>query len=438
MRGKLNLFQATMLRWRELHPYNAVHVAEVGQALEPARLKAGIAALLESAGLTNLVLARRARFEYRGGAAAVEVTILAGGDDARRVTEQEIERQLNLPFATEGVFLPFRFFAIDAGGTFHLGLAYDHFIAGGDSIAVLLGKIVDSYRADGAVAPWTPRLYPHTYTRLFLRHASDVVRGLRRLPALVGGCRRSLRAPCHAGRDASNAFVSQRIAAAEVAALVATARQWGVTRNDLALAMLLLALATVGPRRTMAQRRRELGVAAIVNVRGEFEADATDTFGQFLASLRVSHPVPPGVALRELAQAIHADTTRIKTEKLYLQTLLALGGVGIAWRFLGADRRPCFLAKHYPLWAGVTGLDVDALWPSPRGLGPRPEYLRAVPTGPLAPIVFAITTFGGVMQIGVSFRRTDVSRELAAALAAEFLRHIRLLREQAGHSATAQ
>jgi hypothetical protein len=436
MRGKLNLFQATMLRWRELHPYNAVHVVEVGQALEPARLKARIAALLESAGLTNLVLARRGRFEYRGGAAAADVLILAAGDDPRRVTEQEIERQLNLPFAPEGAFLPFRFFAIDAGGTFLLGLAYDHFIAGGDSIAVLLGKIVASYCADGpaAVAAWTPRLYPHTYTRLFLRHAGDVVRGLRRLPALAASCRRSLRAPCHAGRDASNAFISQRIAAAEVAALAATAKLWGVTRNDLFLAMLLLALAAVRPQRNMAQRRRELGVAAIVNVRGEFEADATDTFGQFLASLRVAHAVPLGMALRELAQAIHADTTRIKTEKLYLQTLLALGGVGFAWRFLGADRRPCYLAKHYPLWAGVTGLDVDALWPRPRDPGLLPEYLRAVPTGPLAPIVFAITTFGGVMQIGVSFRRADVSRELAAALAAEFLRHVRLLREQSQRS----
>ena len=27
MRGALNLFQATMLRWRSRHPYNAVHAA---------------------------------------------------------------------------------------------------------------------------------------------------------------------------------------------------------------------------------------------------------------------------------------------------------------------------------------------------------------------------------------------------------------------------
>ena len=127
----------------------------------------------------------------------------------------------------------------------------------------------------------------------------------------------------------------------------------------------------------------------------------------------------------ELAQAIHAETTRIKSEKLYLQTLLALGEVAILWRFLRADRRRCFFAKHYPIWAGVSSLDVGARAPS--GGEAVTEYLRAVPPGPMAPIVFAITTLDGVIELGVSFRRADVSRELAAGLLAEFLRHIRSL-----------
>ena len=34
MRGRLNLFQVAMLRWREFHPYNAVHVVELAQPLD--------------------------------------------------------------------------------------------------------------------------------------------------------------------------------------------------------------------------------------------------------------------------------------------------------------------------------------------------------------------------------------------------------------------
>jgi hypothetical protein len=112
-----------------------------------------------------------------------------------------------------------------------------------------------------------------------------------------------------------------------------------------------------------------------------------------------------------------------------------LGAVGVAWRLLRADRRPCFLAKHYPLWAGVTGLDVDALWRAPHAGDAVLGYLRAVPTGPLAPIVFAITTFGGAMQLGVSFRRADVSGELATSVATEFLRQIHLLGDAAAQDA---
>jgi len=430
MQGRLNLFQATMLRWRELHPYNAVHVVTVGSALEPSRLRTRIESRLETARLTGLVLdRRRRRFDYRGGPAAIELTVLAGGDDPLHVAEREIERQLNLPFPRDGAFMPFRFFAVEAGGAFHLGLAYDHFIAGGDSIAILLDKVVESYRSEASAAapPWTPRRYPSTYARLFLRHAGFAILGLRRMPSLIASCRRSYRAPCHADREATIAFLSRRVAAADFAALVRATRDWGVTLNDLFLAMLLLALAPLARGRNQAHHRRELAAASIMNVRGEFERDANDTFGQFLASLRVSHPVPPGIDLRDLTQEIHAETARIKAEKLYLQTLLALGWAGFAWRFLRPDHRRCFLAKHYAIWAGVTNLNADPLCPALRDAGPGTEYLRAVPTGPLAPIVFAITTFGGIMQIGVSFRAADVGRELAESVATEFLRCVRSL-----------
>ena len=120
------------------------------------------------------------------------------------------------------------------------------------------------------------------------------------------------------------------------------------------------------------------------------------------------------------------QTARIKAHKLYLQTLLALGWVAFAWRFLGPDRRQCFLAKHYPIWAGITSLNIDSLWVDPRAGAPA-EYLRAVPTGPLAPMVVAATTLGGVLQLGFSFRAADISRDTVQRVADEFIRHIEAL-----------
>ncbi|HEX5864509.1 MAG TPA: hypothetical protein VF014_09705, partial [Casimicrobiaceae bacterium] len=166
---------------------------------------------------------------------------------------------------------------------------------------------------------------------------------------------------------------------------------------------------------------------SIVNLRREFEASAGETFGQFLASLRVSHPVPPGMGLAQLTREIHVQTARIKEHKFYLQTLLALGWVALAWRFLGPEKRQCFLARQYPIWAGVTNLNIDSLWASPRAGAPPPEYLRAVPTGPLAPLVVAATTLGGVLQLGFTFRAADISRDTVQRVAAEFIRCIESL-----------
>ena len=424
MRGRLNLFQATMLRWRDLYPYAAVHMVRVQRPCEPQRLRDKIEELLESAGLTGLVLDRqRARFEFRGGPAAIDLRLLRG-ESTHGMAEAEIERQLNTAFPLEGRFSPFRFFAVDRGASFDLGLAYDHFLAGGDSIAVLLGHCVDAYCTEGpgAATSWTPGLYPPTYRRLFLRRLASVARGLAHLPSLAKSCRRSWRAPCHGDRDARNAFLCFRVDPARLEALRRTARSWQVTIGDLFLAMLLSALDPITSERRTAERRSELAVASIVNLRGEFASAADASFGQFLSSLRFSHPVPAAMSLRELAAEIHVETTRVRTRRLYLQTLLALGAAGLGWRFLSTEQRRGFLAKHYPIWAGVSAVLVDPLWEGIRRPVPASEYLRAVSTGPLAPIVLAITTLGDALWVGVTFRTADVTRTTAEAVTQNFQR----------------
>ena len=52
--GRFNLFQRMMLRWRELHPYNPVHVVHVPQALDAGRLGACIRERVEALGLHRM------------------------------------------------------------------------------------------------------------------------------------------------------------------------------------------------------------------------------------------------------------------------------------------------------------------------------------------------------------------------------------------------
>jgi len=427
LRGRLNLFQAMVLRWRDLHPYVAVHMVGVAHRLESARLREHLGERLEAAGLARIEIDRESkRYEFRPGPAAIDLTVLTGGDDPREVARAEIERQLNGAFPRDGLFTPFRFFAVDAGTHFDLGIAYDHFVAGGDSIAVLLERLVDGYvPAMRGSAAWSPRRYPRTYRRLFLRDLGYALRGFGRVRAMAASCRRSMRAPCSIDQPATNGFLAFRVSEDDFSALLRTAKSWRVTLNDVVLAMLLRALAAVVTRGS--GQRNEIGVASIVNLRSEFESDANETFGLFLASLRIAHPVPEGIGLQRLAEEVHAQTERIKKEKLYLQTLVGLGWTAMMWSFLTPERRRRLLAKHYPIWAGVTGLNIDPLWSENGPAAASLDYVRAVPTGPLAPLAFAITTFRGVMQVGVSHRVDDVSTETARRIANGLADQIRSL-----------
>jgi len=428
--GRLNLFQATMLDWRDLHPYNAVHAVRIEQPLDAEALTRAIDAELSRAGLAGLFLdRRRCRYAWRGGAARVAVEVIAPGDDWQATLAQAFERHLNAPFPRDGALDPFRFFAMPAGDgadAFFAGLAYDHFIAGGDSIVALLDAIAARYRGTPTGAS-ALQLYPRTHGRLFARHPLRFARGLARLPELARSCRRTIRPRYRSLEEAHNGFTFFWLTPAQYHALRGAAKRFGVTLNDALLALLLLAQDHAMPNRDMAKRRHELAVASIINLRGAHGEDARATFGQFLSSFRVSHSVPRGITLEELAVDVHHATARIKREKLFLTTLFAMGVDRLIGRLQTPRQRMGIYAKNYPVGAGVSSLNVDALWHQ-AGAGSAPMYVRGVPTGPLSPIVVSVTTSGERMCVGISYRTSAVSHEEATALGHDLVTRIEALR----------
>lgn len=418
MKGRLNVFQATMLRWKALHPYNAVHVVRIEQPLDGARLREAIRNMLEAAGLTHLTLDdKRMQFEYAGGPVTPALEVRATPTDEASAIAAEIERQLNLPFRANGYLEPLRFFAFPAAGGFIFGLGYDHLIAGGDSIVLMIRDIVRRY-SDESASPPPQVLYPRTPPRAVLRNALAIVRGAGRIPSMVASLRSTLRPRLTNPADGYNGYASFRLAPREFQALLATTKQWGVTLNDMLLALLLLALDPMTRERRDEPRRKQLAVASIMNLRRDLAGDARTTFGQFLGSFRVSHPVPSGISLKDLAQDVHRDTSRIKSRRLYLHILLAMRMNGWLWRLYSRPQQQKLYAKSYPVWAGVTTVNVNALWERKPGSDP-PEYFRGVSTGPLSPLVVAVTTSGDTLHAGISYRTTAFDAAKIATLWAD-------------------
>jgi hypothetical protein len=77
-------------------------------------------------------------------------------------------------------------------------------------------------------------------------------------------------------------------------------------------------------------------------------------------------------------------------------------------------------AKYYPLWGGVTNMHLDALWKPQEGERPL-DYFRAGSTGPVTPLVLAVTTVNDTVTIGISYRSTVFSTADMELLKNDFL-----------------
>jgi hypothetical protein len=475
MTGRLNQFQKTMLQWNELHPYNAVHFVRMTGPTDLARLCHAIDKTLERRGVARLTLSRdQGTFSYQGGPASLDISIISGGNDPQQALTSEIERQLNTPFVLVGPFLPFRFFVLPDTESFTVGLVYFHAIADAEAVVQLLKEIVATYEGlsgnpalgrsreaspqtsspplsttnsqpidpnlltstapiyrahteaeNAARAVSTPGLYPPRYDNLLRHYPGVLARRLAALPRFVRNMRCSNRPRFQDPNDFKIGFRFFSLSEGNLSTLQRASKSWDVTVHDLFLTLLLKGVASMAPERARARRRKEFSVGSIVNIRKDLGMDGTHAFGLFLGSFVVTHPVPAGICARELAGDIRRQTARIKSGRLYLGTPLELATVRLALSFFSTAGMRKFYQKHYPLWGGITNMNLNALWPQQDGELQFLDYARAVSTGPATPLVLSATTVGRRVCVGVSYRTTVFSDEMIVRFTACFFDGLR-------------
>jgi len=428
MKDKLHIFQRTMLLWNRIHPYNAVHVIRIPQPLDLPRLKNIIQKQLEIYHLTGLALDKKQkRFSYKGGAVAVNVKIIEEQNKISAALDNEIAIQLNTSFPTDNVITPFRFFVVREGSFFYLGLVYLHFVSSADSIVYLLQSIFNKYMnknsADIALS------LQHYY--LNLRHILTfnmryLIGWLLTLPSYIADVRRSFR-PSYPDIDNHHiSFSHFSIEPPQFRALVKASKRWGVTLNDIFLALLLLSISPFASNRLTSPRRKKISVASVVNIRKELPLGIQRPFGLYLGSFMVSHNVPKGITLDHLAKDIHEQTVKIKRQKLYLRSLIEQMLALTLIPLFSQKRQRKFYAKYYPLWGGISNINLNTLWD--RSIEETPfDYLRAVSTGPVAPLVFSLTTVNETVKVGVSLRDTVFSGTDCEKIIREISNYIRTI-----------
>lgn len=401
--GRYNQFQRTMLHWSSLHPYNAVHVVRIEGTIDPDRYEESLNHVLDLSGLANLTIdQKRGIFSYRGGNPACVPRLIAGNSDPLPALYQEMTRQLNEPFAFEGPFTPFRFFLLTSAGESFVGMTYFHAVADAESITRLLLEIVracfdasPSQIRDETLRPRGDGRLPTGSHLATLRRSWAAITRIRSM-------RKSYRPPRCGVTDFHNEFFSVSLDKEQTAALLATAREWGLTVNDLCLAALLLAISPVAPEGSRG-RRPKLSVGCVVNLRGDLTLRKRNFFGLFLGSFAVSHVVPEGISLRLLANSVREQTLAIKEQKLYFASAMEFLISRFMFERMTREKQCNFYRKSYPLWGSITNMKMDGLCKN-FDVAPIRDYYRAVSAGPAMPLVIAVTGVEGHLNFGASYR----------------------------------
>ena len=158
-------------------------------------------------------------------------------------------------------------------------------------------------------------------------------------------------------------------------------------------------------------------------------AESRGTMGLFLGSFVVTHEVPDGIPLRQLARDIWQQTSAIKRQKLYLGTPLDLRFANFMFNLFSPRRQKKFYPKHYPLMGGITNMNLNSLWE--QGNGAPLDYFRGVSTGPVTPLALSVTTFGDRANLGLSYRKTVFSKLDIEKLRDRFMEHLQETRRAA-------
>src|SRR6266850_3565536 len=424
--GKLNSFQKTMLQWNELHPYNAVHVVRIPQSFDISRLGKVINGTLQRLGLTRLTVdARQGIYRYYDETFDCAIQTIDGHESSRARLQTEIERQLNTRFVLDGPFCPFRFFVVPEGDSFFLGNVYFHPVADAESVVRLMKRLVESYRQNAEPNPIASlELYPARHDLLHRQSPALLARKVMAVPGLMRNMRSSCRPSFRDIHDLANRFAFFSLGAPRLGALVAAGKAWGVTLNDLFVALLLKSLAPLATRRLQATRRRKISVGCIVNLRKEPALDSPQAFGLFLGSFVITHMVPDEISLKDLAKEVGVATQRIKRARLYSGMPLELTAGRLMLHLFSTARKKKLYQKHYPLWGGLTNMNLNALWDQRHTETPV-DYFRAVSTGPVTPLVLSLTTAGDVVNVGVTYRSTVFSAEEIERVKNSFLDHLK-------------
>jgi hypothetical protein len=432
-RARLNVFQRLIRQWESLHPYNGAQVLKIK-------------------GAVDINLCRKAWFDALEFLNLGVVGISAGSYHHRRMNGEAqyhgvvlcpegtkldtwISDELNRPFVGDES-VPFRPFAIQEDGHFWMGLCYQHWVADSASIRMLIHewfvRQYDPARASGRPARFSSGGYltlfgpqrkgpdPMEILLSTLRWQSHFKK-MRRIEDREKFQEMSLRFML---LDTPNDLIEP---------LRRAARNFGVTVNDIFLAT----IAQVCDRCVPAQhcwRRQQLAIGTIVDLRSSSRRPLDDVFDLLLGFTCVSCQADDFKRWPDLIESVARQTRRLKSGGLPLGSCLRMFLGVVVGKYFSREAVVEFYRKRVPLAGANSNVNLNRCWAGKYADNPILEYVRVAPTGPMTPLVFATTTVGNHLSVGLTHRTGIIPPEQAQIIGRQFITRLREIADAATNS----
>jgi hypothetical protein len=392
--------QAMMLRWEQLHPVNAVHVAWLKNSYRPAEVHAAISRVVcrlleaDSNVPSDWAADGDEFFEFR------QATVFG---DWRGELQSAVTNELNAPYAIGKT--PFRFSVFDAPQQgLCLMLGYRHVVADGRSIALLMHEVVHELISPSAEAPaFSARLGGKSLRQLF---PSEY--GWRQMPGAAWNSAlslwKSLWCKQLRPRDPGDLRMEFRIhqTSLPVAVLKSRSRQMGVTVNDLVLASLFEWFAREFP--ADGSRRNNLGVASLVDVNSRAPVPQPRAFGQYLSPFAVRVRPTSEMPFAEIVGLVARQTRSCKAARPLITTARSFEFLCREWDAVPLVRRPGHLPFWLPLLAGVSNVNLSRIVGVERAARAVQNYCRGMCCTNLLPMMLGVTTVRDTCSLTTTHR----------------------------------
>jgi NRPS condensation-like uncharacterized protein len=323
---------------------------------------------------------------------------------------------MNRPFDNP---VPFRPFILTQGPHHYAGIVYHHWAADSVSIRMLLREWFYRLHARNRArkTPFDrPRGSPFGPDRANWNPGGALLSSLR----WAARNRHVARVEHRGYDDFTCRFALHDLGGGLVAPLLAYARRYGATLNDLFLAVTAEVCKQFVPLKPTA-RRPDLGLGTIVDLRPYSHHNLADMFGLFLGFTSTICRPADTTDFPRLLKSIATQSQFDKRARVPLfSPLRMLAGLCVG-KIYRRKKVIEFYRKRIPLAGGISNVNLNRAWPSEFHAFPLLDYIRVSPTGPMMPLVFTPTTLGDHLNLGFTYRPSLIPTDRADEMARHFI-----------------